>query len=78
MLSWMGMYILGKTGQQGKAVELLFVLERTRIYKHHLEMNDEGVESSWVRIKGQDNIGDIITNVCYQPPHQEVEADETF
>jgi len=59
-------------------VELFFVLERNGMYEHHLEMNDEGVESLWVRIKGQDNMGDIIMSVCYQPPHQEVEADEAF
>ena len=59
-------------------MELFFVLERNGMYEHHLEMNDEGVESLWVRIKGQDNMGDIIMSVCYQPPHQEVEADEAF
>lgn len=44
-------------------MELFFVLERNGMYEHHLEMNDEGVESLWVRIKGQANTGDNFVGV---------------
>jgi len=37
---------------------------------------DEGVESLWVRIKGQPHMGDVIVGVYYRPPEQEEEVDE--
>ena len=40
--------------------------------------NDEQVESLWVRIKGQANIGDTAVGVYYRPLNQEEEVDETF
>ena len=39
---------------------------------------DEGVESLWVRIKGQPHMGDVIVGVYYRPPDQEEEVDEAF
>jgi len=32
-------------------------------------MGDEPAESSWVRISGQTNTGDVV-DVCYGPPDQ--------
>ena len=41
----------------------LNVREQVEQIKVHLEMNDEQVESLWVRIKGQANMGDTIVGV---------------
>ena len=41
-------------------------------------MGDEPTESLWVRIKEQNNIGDIVVGVCYRPPDQEEQVDEAF
>lgn len=38
-------------------------------------MNDDGVESLWVRIKGQANMDDTIVAVYYKPPDQKEEVD---
>lgn len=43
-----------------------------------LGMYDEWVESSWVKSKGQANVGDTIVNVYYRFPDQEGEVDETY
>ena len=41
-------------------------------------MEGEQVESLWVKIKGQPNMGDTVVGVCYRPPDQEEEVDEAF
>ena len=43
-----------------------------------LGTDEEGVESLWVRIKGQPHLGDVIVGVYYRPPDQEEEVDEAF
>jgi len=43
-----------------------------------LGMYDEWVESSWVKSKGQANVGYTIVNVYYRFPDQEGEVDETY
>jgi len=43
-----------------------------------LGADEEGVESLWVRIKGQPHMGDIIVGMYYRPPDQEEEVDEAF
>jgi len=43
-----------------------------------LGVDEEGVESLWVRIKGQAHMDDVIVGVYYRPPDQEEEADESF
>ncbi|RMC19589.1 hypothetical protein DUI87_03148 [Hirundo rustica rustica] len=39
---------------------------------------DESVESLWVRIKGQADMGDTVVGVYYRPPDQEEEVDKAF
>ena len=43
-----------------------------------LEMNDERVESLWMRIKGLGNMGDTIVDVYLRLPDQEEEVDGAF
>ena len=43
-----------------------------------LGVDEEQVESLWVRIKGQAHMGDIVVGVYYRPPDQEEEVNETF
>ena len=43
-----------------------------------LGMDEEPTESLWVRIKGRAGTSDIIVGVCYRPPNQEDQADETL
>lgn len=39
---------------------------------------DEQVESLWLRIKEQANMGDTVLGVYYRPPDEEEEVDEVF
>jgi len=41
-----------------------------------LGADEEGVESLWVRIKGQPYMGDIVVGVYYRPSDQDEEVDE--
>ncbi|GAB0204972.1 hypothetical protein GRJ2_002962800 [Grus japonensis] len=41
-------------------------------------MDEEPTKSLWVRIKGRAGTGDIIAGVCYRPPEQGDQADETL
>lgn len=41
-------------------------------------MNDEQLESLWVRIKGKFNMADAVVGVKYRPPNQKEEVDEVF
>ncbi|TRZ18418.1 hypothetical protein HGM15179_008659 [Zosterops borbonicus] len=43
-----------------------------------IEINADGVECLWVRIKGRANKADILLGVCYHPPKQEEEVDNLF
>jgi len=40
--------------------------------------DEEGVQSLWVRIKGQVHMGDTVLSVYYRPSDQEEEVDEAF
>jgi len=42
-----------------------------------LGTGDEPAGSSWMRLKGQTNVGDIGVGVCYRLPDQE-KVDEAF
>jgi len=56
----------------------LCVREQLECIELCLGVGEDGVESLWVRIKGQPHMGDIIVGVYYRPPHQEEEVDEAF
>lgn len=43
-----------------------------------LWMYYERVERSWVKTKGQANVGNTIVNIYYRLPDQEEEVDETY
>jgi len=54
----------------------LYVGEQLECTKLCLGADEEGVESLWVRIKGQAHMGDVIVGVYYRPPDQEEEVEE--
>jgi len=54
------------------------VREQLKCIELCLGADEEGVESLWVRIKGQPHMGDVIVSVYYRPPDQEEEVDEAF
>jgi len=56
----------------------LYVKEQLECTELCLGADEEGVESLWVRIKGQPHMGDITVGVYYRPPDQEEEVDEAF
>jgi len=56
----------------------LYMKEQLEYTELCLGMNDKWVESFWVRIKGQTNMGGIVMSVYYRPPDQEKEVDEAF
>ncbi|KAK4810498.1 LOW QUALITY PROTEIN: hypothetical protein QYF61_004278 [Mycteria americana] len=39
---------------------------------------DDKVKCLWIRMRGKANKADIMVGVCYRPPNQDEEADETF
>ncbi|PKU48218.1 dtw domain-containing protein 2 [Limosa lapponica baueri] len=41
-------------------------------------MDEELIESLWVRIKRRAEAGDVIVAVCYKPPDKEDQADEVL
>jgi len=43
-----------------------------------LGVDEEPVESLWVRIKGQAHMGDTVVGVYYRPPDHKEEVDEAF
>ena len=56
----------------------LYVRRQPECTELCLEANDEQVESLYVRIKGQTNMGDTVISVYYGLTHQEEKVDETF
>jgi len=56
----------------------LYVREQLECIELCLGVDEERVESLWVRIKGQPHMGDIIVGVYYRPPDQEEEVNEAF
>ncbi|GAB0209126.1 hypothetical protein GRJ2_003378300 [Grus japonensis] len=56
----------------------LYVREQLECIELCLGMDEERVESLWVRMKGQANMGDTVVGVCYRPPDQEEEVNEAF
>ncbi|GAB0206453.1 hypothetical protein GRJ2_003110900 [Grus japonensis] len=56
----------------------LYVREQLECIELRLGVDEERVESLWVRIKGQANMGDTVVGVYYRPPDQEEEVDEAF
>ncbi|GAB0210277.1 hypothetical protein GRJ2_003493500 [Grus japonensis] len=63
--------------RQGGGVAL-YVREQLECIELRLGVDEEQVESIWVRIKGQANINDTVVGVYYRPPDQEEEVDEAF
>jgi len=43
-----------------------------------LGVDEEQVESLWVRIKGQAHVGDTVVGVCYMPPDHEEEVNKAL
>lgn len=43
-----------------------------------LAMNDEQIESLWVRVKGQASLGDAVISIFYSLPDQDEEVSEAF
>ena len=56
----------------------LYVREQLECTELCLGADEGGVESLWVRIKGQPHMGDVIVGVYYRPPDQEEEVHEAF
>lgn len=77
MLLWRAMCLLGKTGRQGGGVAF-YVKGHLECIELHLGEGYIPVESSWLKIKGQATMGDIVVVVYYRTPDQEKEIDETF
>jgi len=58
--------------------DAIYVREQLECIELCLEMNDERVESLWMRIKGLGNMGDTIVDVYLRLPDQEEEVDGAF
>ncbi|PKU30008.1 rna-directed dna polymerase from mobile element jockey- hypothetical protein [Limosa lapponica baueri] len=50
----------------------------TILYLHSVWVDEEHIESLWVRIKRQANIADTVVDIYYRPPDQEEEVNEAF
>jgi len=74
-----GYTLFGKdrpTRQGGEVA--LYVREQLECIELCLGVDEEQVESLWVRIKGQAHMAGVIASVYYRPPDQEEEFDEAF
>lgn len=60
---------LGKSGQQGKVMELLFM----RDSNYNVLSTVQGWMRSGLRVKGQPGIGDAVVGVHYRLPDQDKE-----
>ncbi|GAB0209149.1 rapamycin-insensitive companion of mTOR-like [Grus japonensis] len=56
----------------------LYVREQLECIDLRLGVDEERMESLWVRTEGQANMGDTVVGVYYRPPDQEEEVDEAF
>ncbi|GAB0207732.1 hypothetical protein GRJ2_003238900 [Grus japonensis] len=56
----------------------LYVREQLECIELRLGVDEERVESLWLRMKGQANMGDTVVGVDYRPPDQEEEVNEAF
>ena len=56
----------------------LYVREQLECIELCLGVDEEGVESLWIRIKEQPHMGDVTVGVYYRPPHKEEEVDEAL
>ncbi|PKU31622.1 hypothetical protein llap_18074 [Limosa lapponica baueri] len=56
----------------------LYMKEQLECSKLCLGMDEECVESLWVRIKGQTNMGNTVVGVYYKPLDQDEEVDGSF
>ncbi|GAB0187639.1 mitochondrial enolase superfamily member 1 [Grus japonensis] len=66
-----------RPARQGGGVAL-YVREQLESIDLCLGVDEEQVESLWVRIKGQANMGDTVVGVYYVPLDQEEEVNEAF
>ena len=53
-----------------------YVREQLQCIECHPGMDEERVESLWVKVKGQAGKGDTVVGVYYRPPDQGEEVDE--
>jgi len=56
----------------------LYLREQLECIELWLGTDEEGLESLWVKIKGQPHMGDVIVGVYYRSPDQNEEVDEAF
>ena len=56
----------------------LYVKDQLECMELCLGLDEEPMESLWVKIKGRAGTGDITVGVCYQSPDQHERADEAL
>lgn len=79
IMSWVATCLFRKDRPESWGSKVaLYVKEHLECMELCLGVDDERVESLWVRMKGQANIGDTAVDVYYRPPDQEEEVAETF
>jgi len=66
-----------RQGRRGGGVAL-YVKEQLECMELCLEMDEEPMESLWVKIKGRAGTSGITVGVCYRPPDQDKGADEVL
>ena len=67
----------GRPSRRGVGVAL-YVREQLQCIEYCPRVDEERVESLWVRIKGQAGMGDTVVGVYYRPTDQDEEVDEAF
>ncbi|GAB0210046.1 hypothetical protein GRJ2_003470400 [Grus japonensis] len=66
-----------RQGRRGGDVAL-YVHDQLECMELHLGVDEEPIESFWIRIKGRAGTGDILVGVCYRPPDQGDRVDEAL
>jgi len=76
----MGGYRLFRKDRQGRrgGSVALYVKDQLECMELRLGLDEEPMESLWVKIKGRTGLGDITVGVCYRPPDQDEQADEAL
>ncbi|KAM9590842.1 uncharacterized protein ACIBXB_005891 [Morphnus guianensis] len=71
-------YKLFRRDRQGRRGSGVALYVRECFDSTELQNCDDKVECLWVRMRGKANKADIVLGVCYRPPDQVEETDETF
>jgi len=71
-------YKLFRRHRQGRRGGGVGLYVRQCLDSIELNGSDDKVECLWVRMRGKANKADILLGVCYRPPNQDEEVDETF